>query len=380
MAKPHSIHRVIKGQLKRITSFQNVPDRDNKTTSTVDVLVVDETTLKNQPLPLRELMIPPVLIAALNYACLALVDISTRAVQPVFFSTPVELGGLGLPPHHIGKILAVYGILNGFLQIFFFAKTQARFGAKNTYMAGIASSLLTFISFPIISALARKGEDAQWFVWFAVGCQVVTSLPINFSYGKTSSHHGVLCAADRCYSYRERLHLHHRIRAEPRIIRLRQRPGTAQRLDRPCSGSCCGELAVFAINRPEPSLPRWKSGVLGADGAGMLRARGGLLPPVPRAPGCQGRTGGGVTNSRYHEHFPHFHSYLFCSYHQLHRFVAIHRVRELVLACDFPVQDRVSDMRFGGVRGSSSRGWVAFLDPFRKANQRFLELVVVGAW
>ncbi|KAF7795982.1 hypothetical protein EIP86_007151 [Pleurotus ostreatoroseus] len=183
VSKPRSFHRIITGRLKRIGSSQSV--HDSKDTSTARVLAVDEATLKNQPLPLRKLVTTPlVLIAALNYACLALVDICTRAVQPTFFSTPVELGGLGLPPHHIGKILSLYGILNGFLQIFFFAKTQARFGAKNTYMAGVASSLLTFISFPIINMFARMGEEAEWFVWLAVGFQVVMSIFINFSYGK----------------------------------------------------------------------------------------------------------------------------------------------------------------------------------------------------
>lgn len=163
---------------------QNFIRQDSKRASSVDVLSVDEVSLKRQPLPLAQLMTAPVIIAALNYACLALVDICTRAIQPTFFSTPVELGGLGLPPHHIGKILAVYGILNGFLQIFFFAQTQARFGAKNVYMVGVASSLLVFISFPMINAFARMGEGSEWLVWLAVGFQVVTSIFINFSYGK----------------------------------------------------------------------------------------------------------------------------------------------------------------------------------------------------
>ena len=135
-------------------------------------------------------MVPPVLIAALNYACLALVDICSRAIQPTFYSTPIELGGLGLPPHHIGKILSLYGILNGFLQIFFFAQTQARFGPKNVYTAGIASSLLVFVSFPVINSLARTSGPNDWLVWFAVAFQVVVSIFINFSYGESLSCYG----------------------------------------------------------------------------------------------------------------------------------------------------------------------------------------------
>ncbi|KAJ3531766.1 hypothetical protein NM688_g7528 [Phlebia brevispora] len=185
VATPRSIHRILANWLsKENVTAQNVSaGQDNKVPSTVTILAVDETSLKNQPLPLRKLMVPPVLIAALNYACLALVDMCSRAIQPTFYSTPVELGGLGLPPHHIGKILSVYGILNGILQIFFFAKTQARFGAKNVYIAGIASSLLVFVSFPVINALARMGEESDWLVWLAVAFQVIASIFINFSYG-----------------------------------------------------------------------------------------------------------------------------------------------------------------------------------------------------
>lgn len=153
---------------------------DNKATTTVAITVVHK---KDQPLPLRKLIIPRVMIAGLNYAALALVDISTRAIQPVFYSTPIEFGGLGLPPHHIGKILSAYGILNGFLQIFYFAKTQARFGAKNTYLAGIASSLLVFVSFPMINSLAKVDGDQSWLLWLAVAFQVIASIFINFSYG-----------------------------------------------------------------------------------------------------------------------------------------------------------------------------------------------------
>ena len=164
---------------------QTVSDgQDNKTSATVGIIPVDSNSdLKNKPLPLRKLLIPRVILASLNYSFLALVDISTRAIQPVFFSTPIELGGLGLPPHHIGKILSVYGVINGFLQIFYFARTQARFGPKNVYMAGIASSLIVFAFFPVINWLARARGLEHPLVWLAVAIQVITSILINFSYG-----------------------------------------------------------------------------------------------------------------------------------------------------------------------------------------------------
>ncbi|KAG5715809.1 putative peptide/nitrate transporter, partial [Termitomyces sp. T112] len=53
---------------------------------------------EEQPLPLCDLLTPRVLLAAGNYAGLSLVDIAFRAIQPLFLSTPIAFGGLGLSP------------------------------------------------------------------------------------------------------------------------------------------------------------------------------------------------------------------------------------------------------------------------------------------
>lgn len=186
VSTPSSVRRMFGAWLSKgnVTAQTVSSGQDSKATATVGLTHIDPVMKKDKPLSLRQLLIPRVILASVNYAFLALVDICTRAIQPVFFSTPIALGGLGLPPHHIGKILSVYGILNGFLQIFYFAKTQARFGPKNVYLAGIASSLLVFVMFPVINALARVVGINHWLLWLAVGFQVTVSIFINFSYGQ----------------------------------------------------------------------------------------------------------------------------------------------------------------------------------------------------
>ena len=142
-------------------------------------------TLDNaeRPLPVRRLLIPQVIIAAGNYAFLAIVDITLRAIQPVFYSTPIELGGLGLDPQTIGLILSLYGIVNGATQIFLFSKIHDRFGTKRVYTVGIASVLPVFAMFPFINALARV-EGMSSTVWGMAIFQALLSIIINFSYGK----------------------------------------------------------------------------------------------------------------------------------------------------------------------------------------------------
>ena len=136
----------------------------------------------DKPLPLRALLTRNVIIAAGNYASLALVDIAFCAIQPLFLATPIEFGGLGLPPPTIGNLLSVYGILNGASQGFFFAHANDRFGSKTVFLVGIGSALLVFSLFPFINFLART-QGYSSLVWGVVLFQLGVSATINFSYG-----------------------------------------------------------------------------------------------------------------------------------------------------------------------------------------------------
>ncbi|KAF9525662.1 major facilitator superfamily multidrug-resistance, DHA1 sub-family [Crepidotus variabilis] len=142
----------------------------------------DDVPNIDKPLPLRLLLTPEVVIAAANYASLSLVDIAFRAVHPLFLSTPIELGGLGLPPPTIGKILSFFGVMNGMFQVFFFAKIHDRWGSKRVFLAGVVSAIPAFILFPIINMLARS-QGYSLAVWAAVLTQVTVAIALSSSYG-----------------------------------------------------------------------------------------------------------------------------------------------------------------------------------------------------
>ncbi|KAF9048269.1 MFS general substrate transporter [Hymenopellis radicata] len=137
---------------------------------------------EEKALPLRSLLIPKVVIAGGNYAMLSLLDISFRAIQPVFLSTPVELGGLALPPPTIGKILSAYGIINGLFQVFFFARINNTWGSRYTFIVGIASSFPVFACYPIMSHLV-KTQGLGPLVWTVLAIQICLSIVISLSYG-----------------------------------------------------------------------------------------------------------------------------------------------------------------------------------------------------
>ena len=142
--------------------------------------------LSNKPVPIRGLFIRRVLIAAGSYAGIALVDIAFRTVQPVFFSTPISLGGLGLDIPTIGTILAIQGVINGIVQPLIFAKLHDIMGAKNLFLFSVASTLPMIALFPIMNALARPAGVVQG-VWLLIGLQVTIASCTGFAYGLSLS-------------------------------------------------------------------------------------------------------------------------------------------------------------------------------------------------
>ncbi|KAL4250680.1 MFS transporter superfamily protein [Pleurotus pulmonarius] len=133
-------------------------------------------------LPLREVLTPRVVIASANYAILAFLDIALRVIHPLFLSTPLALGGLGLPSSAIGHILAVFGVLNGLVQFCVFPAMHGRWGSKRVFAGGIASALPAVALFPVISACAQA-EGLSRRVWFLVWVQIVVSIAVGLSYG-----------------------------------------------------------------------------------------------------------------------------------------------------------------------------------------------------
>lgn len=145
----------------------------------------DETA---KPLPLRALLTRDVIVASVNYAFLGLMEMSFRTLQPLFFSTPIALGGLGLDPPMIGTILSFFGVLTGIFTVFFFSRLTDCFGVKVVYVMGISAIVPCYALFPLINYLARnsieRSGDLGLDVWIAVGLQVVMSVFVAMCYGK----------------------------------------------------------------------------------------------------------------------------------------------------------------------------------------------------
>jgi ABC-type anion transport system duplicated permease subunit len=146
--------------------------------------------VSSKPLPLRAVLTPKVLAMAANSSTMALLHIALTSILPVFYATPIELGGLSLDPPRIGAILAVSGLTNGASQLFFFSPLHDRFGAGAIYTVGVCAGIPIVILFPVINALARA-HGMGLVVWLSVGAQLALLPNLVMCYCMSTQH--LLC-------------------------------------------------------------------------------------------------------------------------------------------------------------------------------------------
>ncbi|KAG2106606.1 major facilitator superfamily domain-containing protein [Suillus discolor] len=134
-----------------------------------------------KPLPLRALLTSKVLTVTASYATMGLFHMALSLILPVFYATPIELGGLSLDPPRIGALLAASSIIQGIFQLLLYARLHHHFGARAIHITGVSSGIPIVILFPVTNALARAyGIGVA--VWLCVVVQLTlkTSLLMCF--------------------------------------------------------------------------------------------------------------------------------------------------------------------------------------------------------
>jgi MFS family permease len=100
----------------------------------------------------------------------------------LFYSTPIEIGGLGFEPFQIAICLSTYGIVNGIIKILFFAKIIERFGPKALIIAGTIVYPFVLAIFPMLNLLSRS-YGASPAVWVLIGFQLLIAVVFDLSFG-----------------------------------------------------------------------------------------------------------------------------------------------------------------------------------------------------
>ncbi|KAL0063438.1 hypothetical protein AAF712_009642 [Marasmius tenuissimus] len=152
-----------------------------------DMTVVASDTTANPrndgPLPLRDLLVWPVVISISNYVSLAFLNIAFNALLPLFLAMPISIGGLGLSPPTIGYIMGGYGGGSGIFQFFYFAKIMRWFGERRMFLNGISTFVVMFALMPMCNVMARANGGVDGWCWGIIGLIILLAVVMDMAYG-----------------------------------------------------------------------------------------------------------------------------------------------------------------------------------------------------
>ena len=138
------------------------------------------------PLSFRDILTAPVLLATGSYASFSMLDIAFRTMLPVYLSTPIKMGGLGLDPSDIGTVLATMGISTSVFQLLFFTLLHDRLGGKNLFLIAVSLFLPMAALFPFTNLVAQE-QGLNYVVWLLLGLQILLSSCAIFALSKSSN-------------------------------------------------------------------------------------------------------------------------------------------------------------------------------------------------
>ncbi|EPQ61255.1 MFS multidrug-resistance DHA1 sub-family [Gloeophyllum trabeum ATCC 11539] len=136
------------------TSGSSEPDSDQAEPSASTPLL--QKSDKPKPPPIRSILTTRVQIAILNYGTISLLSIMYSFMQPLFLSTPLGKGGLGLSSAAIGWILGACGLWNGLFQGLFFPALHRRLGTKKLFMISVCTYIPLFVLWPLMTILSSR--------------------------------------------------------------------------------------------------------------------------------------------------------------------------------------------------------------------------------
>ena len=123
-----------------------------------------------------------VIIPIANHGMLGLLEIGLLALLPLFYSSPIKIGGLGFPPAIIGTALAVFGITDGIVQASFGAKLIDWFGPKRMFCSAVLFFYpLTFL-FPIMSAVVTVQGKVGPIIWILMMMQLLSMVFMDLAF------------------------------------------------------------------------------------------------------------------------------------------------------------------------------------------------------
>ena len=119
----------------------------------------------------------------LNLVSLAFLDMSHFVLLPLFYSTSIPLGGLGLDPLKIGIALGSFGFVNAIVQARLLGPLIRKFGARKLYIMCFPGLFGCITLYPIIRHFAQLYGRVNYVVVVCMIVQLSFQMFIFASYG-----------------------------------------------------------------------------------------------------------------------------------------------------------------------------------------------------
>jgi len=95
---------------------------------------------------------------------------------------PIEIGGLGFDPRHIGYILGVYRGVAAVFMATYFSKFVHYLGERRTFILSMATFYMAWVLFPVINLRARH-HGISTSVWMGIVFWIVPMASTAMAYG-----------------------------------------------------------------------------------------------------------------------------------------------------------------------------------------------------
>lgn len=122
----------------------------------------------------------------MNYAALSFLDMGHAVLLPLFYSTSISLGGLGLDPFRIGVAFGTIGFVNAVIQANLLGPLIRKFGARKIYILSFPGLFACFTLYPVMRYFTQLSGRLDGFV---VTCMVI-QLSFNVC---TAAAYGMYC-------------------------------------------------------------------------------------------------------------------------------------------------------------------------------------------
>ena len=113
----------------------------------------------------------------------SLLDVGFFSLVPLFYATPIEIGGLGLPPSTIGMSLAAFGFIDGLFQVLFVARLIDLFGAKKVFRISTLVYFPLVALFPVMTLIVQSQKRVTQVVWIIMAIQLTLMVMVDTAYG-----------------------------------------------------------------------------------------------------------------------------------------------------------------------------------------------------